>query len=75
MSHIMVIPSASINITASVNAAFTADKLNAAKSYVDITDCRHVHYKCEKTFHYQISREKFEPEPVFGPPELIFLSY
>ena len=29
-------PSLAINIDTSVNAAFTADKLNAAKSYVDI---------------------------------------
>ena len=28
-----------INIDISVNAAFMADKLNAAKSYADITDC------------------------------------
>ena len=33
------IPSPAINIDTSVNAAFTADKLNGAKSYVDITDC------------------------------------
>ena len=28
-----------INIDTSLNVAFTADKLRAAKSYVDITDC------------------------------------
>ena len=33
------IPSPGINIDSSVNAAFTADKLNAAKSCVGITDC------------------------------------
>ena len=33
------ISSPSINTDTSVNAAFTADKLNAAKSYFDITDC------------------------------------
>ena len=33
------IPRPAINIDASVNAAFTADKLNAVKSYVDIMDC------------------------------------
>ena len=38
------------NIGTSVNAAFTADKLNAAKSYFNITDCRYVHYKLAKTF-------------------------
>ena len=32
------IPSAAINIDTSVNAAFTADKLNAANSYFNITD-------------------------------------
>ena len=30
------LPSPAINIDASVNAAFTIDKLNAAKSYVDM---------------------------------------
>ena len=33
------ISSPAINIHTSVNMAFTADKLNTAKSYVDITDC------------------------------------
>jgi len=33
------IPSPGINIDTSVNAAFTGNRLNAAKSYVDITDC------------------------------------
>jgi len=32
-------PSPAINIDTSVHMAFTADKLNVAKSYVDITDC------------------------------------
>jgi hypothetical protein len=32
-------PRPAVNIDTSVNAAFMADKLNAAKSYVDITDC------------------------------------
>ena len=32
------IPSPCHNIDASVNAAFTADKLSATKSYSDITD-------------------------------------
>jgi hypothetical protein len=34
-----ILPSPAINIDTSVNAAFMADKLNTAKSYVDITDC------------------------------------
>ena len=33
------LPSHGINIDTNVNATFMADKLNAAKSYVDITDC------------------------------------
>ena len=33
------IPSPGINIDTSENAAFTAEKLNAAKSYASITDC------------------------------------
>ena len=33
------IPGPAINIDTSVNPSFTADKLNAAKSSVDITDC------------------------------------
>ena len=33
------IPSPAINIDSSVNAAFVGNKLNAAKSYVDIPDC------------------------------------
>ena len=44
-----------INIDISVNAAFMADKLNAAKSYADITDCWHVHYKYTKTFQSSLS--------------------
>ena len=35
----LYIPCPAINIDASVNEAFTADKLNSAKSYFDITDC------------------------------------
>ena len=33
------IPNPAINIDTNINTAFTADKLNAAKSYVDIADC------------------------------------
>ena len=40
------IPSPAIDIDTNVNADFTADKLNTAKSYFDITDCWHVHDKC-----------------------------
>ena len=36
---IIYIPSSAINIDMSVNTAFTADKMNAVKNYVDITDC------------------------------------
>ena len=36
--------------------AFTADKLKAAKSYFDITDCWHVHNKHAKTFQSSLSR-------------------
>ena len=32
-----------------------ADKLNAAKTYVDISDDWHVHYKRAKTFHSSLS--------------------
>ena len=32
-------PSPAINIDTSINAAYTADKMNTAKSYIDITDC------------------------------------
>ena len=35
----ILIPSPNINIDTSINAAFKADKLNAANSYLDITDC------------------------------------
>ena len=35
----LIIPRTSINIDTSVNAAFIADKMNAAKIYLDITDC------------------------------------
>jgi hypothetical protein len=35
----LIIPSLAINIDTSVNVAFTADKLNTVKSYVNITDC------------------------------------
>ena len=35
----MKISSPAINIDTSVNMAFTGNKLNAAKSYVDIIDC------------------------------------
>ena len=49
------IPSPAINIDISVNVAFTTNKLNAAKSYIDITDCWHVHYKCTKTFQSSLS--------------------
>ena len=60
------IPSAGINTDTSANAAFTGDKLNAAKSYIDSTDCRHVHYKCAKTFqssliHYDGMDRQREP--------------
>ena len=33
------LPSAGMNTDTCVNATFTADKLNAAKSYVQIADC------------------------------------
>ena len=33
------IPNPAINIDTRVNAAFRVDKPNAAKSYIDITDC------------------------------------
>jgi hypothetical protein len=33
------IPSHNVNIDTSVNAVFVSNKLNAAKNYVDITDC------------------------------------
>jgi hypothetical protein len=33
------IPNFGVNIDTSVNVAFTADKMNAAKTYADITDC------------------------------------
>ena len=39
------IPSPAINIDTSVNVAFMAEKLNTAKSYVDITDYWHVQNK------------------------------
>ena len=32
-----------------------AEKLNAAKRYLDITDCWHVHYKCTRTFQASLS--------------------
>jgi hypothetical protein len=48
-------PSPAINIDTSVHMAFTADKLNVAKSYVDITDCWHVYYKHAKTFQSALS--------------------
>ena len=51
-----MVPSSAINIDTSVNAAFTADKRNAVKSYVDITDLWHVHYKRAKTFLFSLSR-------------------
>ena len=35
---IYYIPSPVININTTVNAVFTSDELNRAKSYVDITD-------------------------------------
>ena len=38
-----------------VNTAFTADKLNTAKRYADITDWWHVHYKRAKTFQSGLS--------------------
>ena len=34
--YMYIIPSPAINIDTSVNTAFTADKLNVAKSYVDL---------------------------------------
>ena len=37
--HRRSITSHTVNIDTSVNAASTADKLNAAKSYFDITHC------------------------------------
>ena len=43
------------NIGTSVNAAFTADKLNAAKSYFNITDSWHVHCNCTKIFQSSLS--------------------
>jgi hypothetical protein len=48
-------PSLGIHINTSVNAIFMAHKLNTAKSYFDITDCRHVHYKCAKTLQSSLS--------------------
>ena len=44
-----------INTDTSVKTVFMADKLNAAKSYFDITDCLHVHYKRTKTFQSSLS--------------------
>ena len=44
-----------INIDTSVNAAFTADRLNTAKSNDAITDCWHVHYKHTKIFQSSLS--------------------
>ena len=43
-------PSPAINIDTSVNVVFMADKLNAAKSYDDITHCwyLHLHVDCCK---------------------------
>ena len=35
---IVYIPSPGINIDTSVNVAFAGDRLNAAKSYADLTD-------------------------------------
>ena len=60
------IPSPAKNIDTSVNEAFTADKLNATKSYVDITDCWQAHYKLAKTFqssssHYDGVDRQIEP--------------
>ena len=53
---IIYIASLAINIDTSVNAASTADKLKAAKSYFDITDCWHIHYKRAKTFQSSLRR-------------------
>ena len=52
----LIIPTTNINIDKSVNVDFMADKLNSAKSYVDITDCWYVHYKCARTFQSSLSR-------------------
>ena len=51
----MKIPSPTVNIDTSVNMAFTADKLNATKSYIDITDCWHAHCKRAKTFQFSLN--------------------
>ena len=53
LSHI---PSTAIKIDSRLNAAFTDDKLNAAKTNFHITNCWHVHYTCAKTLQCSLSR-------------------
>ena len=51
----LLVPSPAINIDTSVNEAFTADKMNAVKSFADVIDCWYAHYKRTKTFQSSMS--------------------